>query len=455
MSKDTNFSPQIQSKIRSRKAVSPVAAAVIIAAIFIVGIVLAAAGGYITIPSQHTQTLTSPNGQSLVTTAQTNQQCAPSTPQPITVLASHYSSDASLSNLQWNRFYQSGSNLVQVSDNPGSLTDGTKSSASSNLYAIGPSANGLATQGPTWEQVTQSASPNAYPMWVGPTSASILTNPVQNFGQTVFQVSCAPSSSNSAASTWAASAVLFEAPSSGTSATTNVETTITYAGGAAAPTAWPTAATTWNVQVVDFSNYKVVGLNYPECGTQANPVTNYATGSTFYGCPSGPGQAGLPTVGMVGIIASNVTAISVSVGPGFTLTPISGIPTGTRAWVVTSSGLGYLTPSGPAPSTGVSSTNPYVAFNIPITVYETQSQGSSKGTICFGAADFQQSGYLASNFNIPAQTTYTSGHWCKTATGSIAGLPTNFTSLTPTASINSGNPAALVDQWYTLDALTY
>ena len=445
-----------QKVTRHKSAISPVVAALIVAVLLI-----AAFAGYIATNGftnfsgqQNNVAPKNPNAPQTTATVQQS-QCVSSTPQATTYMASHYSSDSTISNLQWNQFVSNGNQqLVASQPSPGSVTDGTQTTAAGS-FSIGAPASGLSIQGPTWEQVTQSSSPNAYPMWIGPLSASILTNPITQFGQTVFSVSCSGSSSNSAVSNWNQYATLFEAPSSGTSATTNTALTLVPPGGASAPTAWPTTATTYTLQLNVYQAYKAAGLAYPECGTQADPVTNYATGQTYYGCPQGPGQGGLPTAGLVGIIAVNATAISISVGSGYTLTAISGLPTGVKAYTITANGQGYINGCAPAPSSGVSSSNAYACVQIPITMYETKSQGSSTASACFIMADFQQASYVQQNFNVPSATTYHSTHWCQSATGSFAGLPTNFTTLTPTGSINAGNPAPLIEQGYTLDSLTY
>lgn len=447
-------------KVKRHKAgITPVVVAVVLVLLVVGGLagLYYMTDGFTTGLGGQQNNISPPTNRNSPTTTQTiqNTQCVSSTPQATTYMASHYSSDASISNLQWNQFVQNGnSQLVASQPSPGTVTDGTQTTAAGS-FAIGAPASGLSLQGPTWEQITQSSSPNAYPMWIGPLSASILNNPITQFGQTVFSIGCSPSSSNSGASVWNQYATLFEAPGSGTSATTNVQLTLVPPGGATAPTAWPTSATTYTLQLSINQAYKAGGLAYAECGTQANPVTNYATGVTYYGCPQGPGQGGLPTAGFVGVVAVNGTAISVSVGAGYTLTPISGLPTGVKAWTITASGQQYLNGCAPAPSSGVSSSNAYACLQIPITMYETKSQGSSTASACFIVSDFQQASYIQQNFNVPSATTYHSGHWCQSATGSNAGLPTNFTTLTPTSSINAGNPAPLIEQSYTLDSLTY
>lgn len=386
-------------------------------------------------------------------------QCATTTAQGVVVLGTHYAGDSSISNMQWNRFYASTGSvngqsnqpiLVQTPDNPGTITDGTASTATTNNYAVGTSASGVGTQGPIYDQLTQSSGQNAYPFWVLE-NPSIINTPLQLPGGSVqFTIACQGSSSNSAVSNWKLTGVLPEAPASCTSATTNCKATITYPGGAAAPTAWPTSATTWNLNLLIFSNYKAAGLPYAECGTVSNPVTNYAqtgsgAGTVFSGCPNGPGQGGLPTVTGVWIAYTNVSAVSFA-SPG-AIAASTG-QNGMRAWVIPVTGGCQ-----PAPGSGVSSTSPYTCISTPVTLYETQSQGSSKGNIVFTFVDFQQSYYVSQYLSLPAQKTGT-GMWVQ-ASGSVAGINASVTGLTPTSGQNAGNPAPLAEQSVSPGPLTY
>lgn len=458
--RQNSTSPHLKSKLLNDKTGITTAAITVmviglIVAVSIIGYVWYVNGQKPVTVTSVTQNNIGPNGQPTSTNVAAS-QCLAGTPQPVTELVSPYST-TSLTTPNWNRFYQSGSQLVQVTDNPGTLTSGTKSSASSNVYAIGAPSSGPNTQGPTWEQINQIGEDSFYPSWYGPLSSAWVASPTPTvatlFGQTVFQVVCVPQSGGVAQ--WAMSAIQFQAPTSANSSTTNTKAVMVYPGGASAPTAWPTTPTTWNFQLNINQNSRVDGLPYAECGTTANTVTNYQTNTQYTGCPQGPGAGGLPTVGMVAFGAFNVSGISLTTTSPFQAQKVGGTPSNTQLYLITSTGQNYLNPCNPSPSSGTSSTNPYTCQNIPLTVYETISQGSSKGSGCFGFVDMQQLQYLINSFTIPGQTTYNSGHWCQSATGSNAGTPTNFSGLTATTTINAGNPGPLVNQWYALDAITY
>lgn len=369
--------------------------------------------------------------------------CNPSTGQPVYVTPAHYDGDSTLSNLAWARYTNQGGTLVQVADSPGTETDVTKSSSSSINYPIGT----------TYEYIYQSSGPNSYPLWVQ-VGSDALSNPKTHFGQQVFTVQCQGSASNPNVSVWSMTAVLFESPTNGVTATTYVKAVVQYPG--ATPSAFPTSAATWNIQLQDYQNDKVGMLQVPLCGTQSSPVQNYATGQVSYGCSSGPGQGGNPIVQGYLLMIANVTGISVSLGsnaaPGTSLQTITGnqLSSGTRAWVVS------LPEAAPAPGSGTSSSAPYYFANVPISIYETATQGTAKGEIVFWFIDNQQLAYLNQYLTDPATCTGACSTW---ATASAAGTssygaPTGISGLVPTSGQNAGNPAALIEQ-YVAVVLTY
>lgn len=387
-----------------------------------------------------------------------------SQPQAVSSLAAHYASDAAISNGLWSRYLPTtaGGPLTLSPYTPGAFTDGTVIAAAGS-FAIGTPNTGSIAQGPTWESIGQSSGYNAYPMWVNPAASNLGGTQFINLYDT-FTVICQPSASNAAANIWAMSAQLVESPTSGATA-------YTYAAGyinfnAATPTAMPTAASTWNFQLIlnnTADTYKDAMLPYAECGTVTSPVTNYATGAVYNNCPSGPGQGGLPTVQGYMILFMNQTQVSVGLGngapAGMTLTKVnSGLATGTSAWIV-------AVPAGPpAPGTGVSASNAYIAANVPISLYSTQSTTSKHIQLIAWFVDMQQGVYLSGYLADAA--TVTSGVWMGKPSQSsagvnaynvmtaIAGTPTSAGGLTPTSSNNAGNPSPLINQYVTI-VLTY
>jgi hypothetical protein len=388
--------------------------------------------GYLPHPIPPGQTTTQ-----IISTTNVPATCLPTTQQPVKELISAYSSDSAITHPSWSRFVPNAQGqLTQVSDNPGQLTSGTASAASTNLYSIGPPSN-------TYELLSQAGETSAYPAWYQ-VNAGMATTPITQFGNNVFQVACTPSASNSAAYTWSMTGVEFQAPT-----TANSTASTSYAIAAiqfpVTPTAVPTTATTWTVNLNIGQAYRVGMLPYAECGTQASPVYNYATGQVYYGCPNGPGQGGLPTVQGYLLILTNQTSISVS-APGIQVIKSPAMASGTLAWAIPVSG------SGPAPSNAAAA-NPYVAVSVPVQIQTSLSYvGGRHVAIVFWFIDMQQYAYLSNYLSTPAATSWTTvaGTEAGTsgATSATGAAPTTwFTGITPTTGQNAGNPNAFVNQY--------
>ncbi len=411
------------------------------AAVVVVVIIVLAATGIFT---YHGTTGSVLNPTSSTTGPTTNNQanqagqgCATTAVNAYKVLGTHITGDASISNLVWDRFTENsqaanapGQPLGQLQgqiDQPGTVTDGTLSSLSANSYALS-----------SYDLLTQTQNPgtaNTYNQWIYEPAITTLPYSVSQFGFTTYQATCQSTSNN--IYFWTFNGVLFEAPGSGNSSTTNVKAVVIYPTGSA-PATWPTSAQTWQVQLQIFQSYKAAMLSVPECGTTSLPVTNYASGTTYHDCGGGaPGQNGLPTLGGYLIISSNVTGISVQ-APGLQ-NVIANKQSGTYEAIVPVSGCA------PAPGSGVSSSSPYICANIPVTLYETGSQGSQVGNINFFFVDNQDPAFLKQYLTNGAQTSYSSTHWM--AIASTAGVPHNLSGLTPTTSANAGAQRTLIEQY--------
>jgi hypothetical protein len=362
--------------------------------------------------------------------------CQPNIPQPVKYLMAHYSGDSAITHPNVNVFSSNAQGqLVQISDNPGQLTDGTVSAASTNLYPIGP---------PYYVQMNQAGETGAYPAWYQ-LNSGMLTNPVDQFGNHVFQVACQPSASNPSAYIWTVTGVLFQAPTTAnsTASTSYAIASIQYPAGTA--TAVPTTATTWNVNLLIGQPYRTAMQPYAECGTQASPVYNYATGTEYFGCPAGPGQGGLPTVSGYLIVLANQTSISIS-APGAQVLKSPAMATGVLAWSIPVTGAGV------APSSATAA-NPFVAVSVPVQIQTSLTYaGGRHVAIVFWFVDMQQISYVQNYLSTAAAASWTTvaGTEAGTSgyTSATGSAPTTwFGGLTPTAGQNAGNPVPLLNQY--------
>lgn len=357
--------------------------------------------------------LTIPNSSVKLPTQSNNQSNAES----IVSLLGGYAS-ASVSSPTVNIFTMQGGSYVQTIDSPGSVTSGTATSATTNTYS------------PPW--LTQCRGSGAWPLDVVTTAAG---QTVAQDGQTVFTLtSGVPASASNAVSVYKQTCLLFAAPASGTSAVTNVESVVNSQTGQtnSFPTDFPSSApSTWNVYLQDFSN-NAVALSSPTIyGTSGTKVTNYANGATQ--TSSGPVQFGSYL-----IAAFNQTGISLT-SPNGAVALSANKASGTVAYLIPVSGCN------PAPSSGTSTSNPYICGNVPVTVQETVTQGAHHVAAVFIWVTDTQASYIESYYSSPAVTSFP-------AAGNGAGIPTGFGGLIPPSSANA--PTVLVEQ-YSVGHLVY
>lgn len=316
----------------------------------------------------------------------------------------------------------------------GELTYDSTPSVSTNAY--GPSSSPY--QLGYYEKFTATA---AYPQWY-----QVNGTPQNNFyWQTqginalkTFAVNCFNAGAN-VGTVFSEKVTMFNAPASGTSATTNV------AAVAVSPTGLSLTKTTQlpGSTTVNFN----LNVNSPNVmampsetipGTSDNSVYNYGT-STQYPCAAGmtTGCASSGSVTMQGymILALNQTGVIVT-APG--LQPIN-------LNTVTSGSLVYLIPvtgCGPTPSSTTSS-QAATCISVPVSIGETLSAQSHHIAITAIFVDNQQAAYIQTHFTDPAVTSFP-------ASGAAAGVPAGFTFLTPTSNGNVGAPAPLIEQSYTV-----
>lgn len=331
------------------------------------------------------------------------------------------------STLTLNRFYNNGAGLVGTPSNPGSPTIGT---------AYGPSTGafyGPATQYPVWYDSFSKSG--VYPFW----TSSALNQTATLFGQPLYAVTCAQAAGGVTSGTqnyYSESAQLYSAPTSGTTATTNVQAVIIFPSGSP-PASFPTAVQNWNVQL-QITQANVAGfLSLNQYGTVTNPVENYLTNQQT---PSGAVRA----VGEL-ILETSQTGVSVTIPTAaqgqtqYTATSMSPIGgTAIRAWMIPIN-QGCLV-SGTA-----SSTNQYVCLNIPIQVYETVAQGASTVTFTVAFVDEQQPAFTVNNFAVSSAAPSLAAS-TKNVGGAGGAVP-GFTYLTPTTGVNPGWPSPLINTW--------
>ena len=376
-----------------------------VAAVLIV--VILAGVLFVYFPPNSTVKVPLPNGNS---TPQSNQESI------ISLLGGY--AGATVSSATVNIFTLQSGSYVQTIDSPGSVTSGTATSATTNTYS------------PPW--LTQCRGSGVWPLDVVTTGAG---QSVQENGQTVFTLA---SGANAGASNnvpvYKQTCLLFAAPASGTTATTNVESVINSQTGQtnSFPSAMPTAApSTWNAYLQVFSDNAVGLATSTVYGTSNKMVTDYALG--------GVAESGSPvTFHSFLIVAFNQTGISVSSPLGATALSANKV-SGTVA---------FLIPAGscaPAPSTGVATSTPYICGNVPVTVQETIAATGHHVDVTFIWVTETSAHYIESYFSDPAVTSFPSA-------GNGAGIPTGFGGLVPPSSSNAPSPP--VEQ-YSAGVLSY
>jgi len=319
-----------------------------------------------------------------------------------------------------NRFVSSTNGLVSTIDNPG---------ANNWATAYGPS-----TQAYTLSYIDEFTASNSYPLWVN-VGTQGSNNPVVEFGQSVYQVTCLlPASGSNNALVWSEAAQLFSAPASGLTASTSVKAIVQYPG--AAPSAVPTSPQTWNFKLQILAPNVVGMVPTTAYGTVSNPITNYGNGQQI--TTSGP-----VTVTGIFVLATNETNILANFPGAISVSPIGG--TAARMWVAPIT-------SGCAPSPAATAAgNPYDCIIMPVQLYATSTL-SHHASIVGIYADMQQVGYTVGNFVSPVVTSYPSGSAAGTSTFcgaafSTAGTCAGFSFGTPISGQNTGNPTSLIGQY--------
>lgn len=405
-----------------------------------------------TYTSSNTATVT--NGYSCTGAAGTT-QVSQSSALPIRSTLNPAGGDAALTTLVDNRFVAGTSNgqpaLVQQSDAPPTVS-GT---AVTGSY-------GFSIQSGWVEQ--QSAS-NAYPIWTNvapsatagtvagmtvtgygastgiiPPNTVTFGNSIVQGGVNVYSLSCYSPSNQ--IYDWNIATSPIQAPTTGTTSTTNLSALVVSQSGlvlTSAATKTPTGSQRFDVDALIGQAYKGYGYSTPFYGTASNAATNFgtltspSTGIQSYNAP-------VTTQTFLWVFA-NQTGLSVQLdsaaqslvpGAGIVADSSNKLSSGTSAWLV-----GPL--PGCAPASGsTTTTNKITCIDVPLDIYEIPAQGTSHISLQFVFADMQQGGYAVSYTSTPAVT---ATGW--KLQGSFSGMPTGFTGLTTTGGGNSGNPSPL------------
>ena len=391
-----------------------------------------------------------------------NTQVSVTSTLPIRSTLTAASADGDLTTLVDNRFVAGTTNglpsLIQQSDT-GASTDGT---AATGSYPFSIEKG--------W--VGQVGASNAYPIWfnVAPTAttttvagipvnlvAGATTPPntvtfgssITQGGMQVYSLGCYSPSTQ--IYNWNQVASPIQAPSSGTTATTNVEALVTSSSGTILTTAantMPTSSIRWDAYLQLKEAYTGFGFPTAVYGTGTNQVTDYGGLSSATG---GVGSYYQPVwVGSYLVITSNRTGIQVSLNaaaasliPGATIVKITSnlLASGTSAWIV--GPLPGCTPASGSTSASVK----YNCIQVPIDIYQSSTQGTAHIGLGFTFIDNQQGGYLVANLVTPAQTAgyfQLRGSFAFSATTQ----PASWTGVTPTTGGNAGNPAVLASPDY-------
>ena len=361
-------------------------------------------------------------GVKLNFTQPTQQGLTPSgcTTNSVQGVLSAYPSSGSLSSPAVTYFISQGGNLIQSPTGYGTITSGSKYGPSTNTFSPG--------------YIAEFSASGAYPLWVQTTGNGQV---VTSNGIEVYSLKCqqnSPGATAGQAYVWSESATLFSAPSSGTSATTNVEAVAQSPAGTSlvAATQLPSSPLQINFLLNILSANTAAMLPTTVYGTAANPETTYSNGGQTVS-----ESAPLQVQGYL-LVSVNQTGISFS-GVGSTqVIPITvnTVTSGTKAWLIPVSGCG---PS----SASTSSSSVDTCVTASVSIGETVSAQGKHIAITGIFVDMQQAAYIEANFANPAVTAFPSA-------GSAAGVPTGFTFLTPTTGQNSANPSPLIEQSVTV-----
>jgi hypothetical protein len=281
---------------------------------------------------------------------------------------------------------------------------------------------------PTW--YNEFTATGAYPQWVAVTGPGTLNT---QLGIATYTLGCLSpqqqTGSNSNAYIWSEAAILFNAPASGTSATTNVKAvSLSPTGGVLSTTQISQSGTAINFNLNLFTPNTVAMLSTPIYPTASAELTNYnivpnaqVTGGNYV------------TTGGIFFLITNQTGITVSSNsiPLQAITSTT-IATGERAWI------GSVPSCGPA-GASASSSSPFTCASVQLTITANQAATTHHIDLYACYTDEQQLGFVLSNLGSPAVTSFP-------AAGSIAGLSTGFSGLTPTSGVNAANPSPLVTQ---------
>lgn len=319
-------------------------------------------------------------------------------------------------------FYSSGQGFS--GDNPGSLSSAVTTSGSYSLQS---------------GDIVEYTATGAYPIWA---ALNVPTGPagpqpfaLQNKGG-INTLTVLPANGVTAGTcVWALQATQIAAPSSGTSATTNV-----IAGASSSDTAQSFATSnggtissssvTWTASLSLKQADVGAGYTTNAYSTSAGSVVNYASGA---GSTVPQGQS-VPFVTEL-LVFSNRTTFNIGLEtPGLTMTAITntGLTSSTEGYVVTGFHGCNVTQSSSV-TTCLSA-----AFN----VYSTDS--SHHTAVTFIWVDETQPGYAINHATDPAVTGFPS-------IGSAAGIPTNFGGITvPTGYPDNNAPTITIESSYTV-----
>lgn len=367
-------------------------------------------------------------------TASSGASCASTQGWSVKLTEAAYGADTLAGTVAINGFTYGGSQNNPVTD----LTYASSPSTSTGTYAV-TDQNLL--------EATETSTVLTYPVYA-PFSASGTIGSQNNptvlasmGGVPVATVSCAPSSSNSAANVWNVILNPIQAPTSGTSAATNVKNVCVLSTGASlttAATAFPSALTLMTCTLQILQNYRGAGYPVTIYGTAQNPITPY--GPTGTGTPT---YSGSDVRSMVAIIMANSSSFSAQLDPSapsnlqITRLTSNGVASNTQIYIVS----GF---QGCAPSAGTASTTAYLCQSLPLDVQTSGSSGHISASVTF--VDMQSVNYVLNNIADSAASSFGASN-----TGSYHGLGNGYSSgLTPTSGFDSASPTPLIESNYNI-----
>jgi hypothetical protein len=322
-------------------------------------------------------------------------------------------------------------NGAPIFNDPGSVTAGTQTSATSQPYSLPWSA----TFGASGFYNTSFTTPSTYPQGG--------INVQDSFGNPVGSIICNIPSGNQINSVpyWSMGGKVFKGPASGTSANTNVEAVLNSQTSQtnSFPAAFPTSAPQNQIEYLQIFSTNTAGLRPMSLfGTSTTVRTDYGGINGETAGSSQVSNGGQIFYGGYMIAVFNQTAISFT-GPAGTAPLTVHGQTGEIAYMVPLSGC---QPSG---SSSVSTSNPYLCAQVSFSVQETIAATGHHVSMVLIFVDGTQGGYISQYFNAPAVTSFPSA-------GNSYGIPTGFSGIVPPS---SANPAAPLIEQYSAITATY